>query len=170
MDALTFGNMGICGSLPPFPLLALQAFADEHATTVPPSGVIGSPVPLMSRWNMLRVGDLEVKLHLFHRSDDDRAKHDHPWDSLSLTLTEGAIDVAQDGTRTPMVPGMLIYRSADYAHWIEVEAGAQPMTLFLVGPRVRDWGFHCPAGWRHWRDFTRPANGVDSGAVGAGCD
>jgi hypothetical protein len=44
-------------------------------------------------------------------------------------------------------------------------------TLFLVGPRVREWGFWCPGdggGERfvHWRDFTAGENGE---RVGKGC-
>ena len=40
-------------------------------------------------------------------------------------------------------------------------------TLFITGPRVREWGFYCPQGWRHWRDFTAPHN---PGEIGRGCD
>ncbi len=41
-------------------------------------------------------------------------------------------------------------------------------TLFLFGPTVRDWGFHCPErGWVHWKDFTA-AN--KPGEIGPGCD
>lgn len=39
-------------------------------------------------------------------------------------------------------------------------------SLFFMGPWKRDWGFHCPKGWRHWRDFTKGPHGDD---VGAGC-
>lgn len=170
MDSPTRGFMTVCGSIPPFALVALQAFAERHVCTVPPAFVVGSPTPLLSRWVLHNLKGLQARLHVFHRSDDDRAKHDHPWESLSITLRDGAVDVAHDGTRTVMEPGMMIYRSADFAHWIEVDDGALPMTLFLTGPKVREWGFHCPHGWRHWRQFTTPANGVDSGAVGAGCE
>ena len=41
-------------------------------------------------------------------------------------------------------------------------------TLFLFGPTVRDWGFHCPnRGWVHWREFTAAGK---PGEVGRGCD
>lgn len=40
-------------------------------------------------------------------------------------------------------------------------------TLFITGPVVRSWGFHCErAGWVHWEDFT-----ADGGkTIGKGCD
>lgn len=41
-------------------------------------------------------------------------------------------------------------------------------TLFITGPRVREWGFHCPdRGWVHWKQFTAAD---DPGAIGRGCD
>ncbi len=41
-------------------------------------------------------------------------------------------------------------------------------TLFITGPRVRDWGFHCPSGWRRWQDFV--AETPDGNTVGPGCE
>jgi hypothetical protein len=40
-------------------------------------------------------------------------------------------------------------------------------TVFITGPIVREWGFHCPKGWVHWREFT---DARDSGSIGKGCD
>lgn len=50
-----------------------------------------------------------------------------------------------------------------------IESLATPaITLFITGPRVREWGFWCPKiGWRHWRVFTDPDN---TGQIGRGCD
>jgi hypothetical protein len=42
-------------------------------------------------------------------------------------------------------------------------------TLFITGPRVREWGFACPNGWVHWKIFTgEDDNG--SSVVGKGCE
>lgn len=27
------------------------------------------------------------------------------------------------------------------------------LTLALMGPKVREWGFHSPDGWIHWKDY-----------------
>lgn len=48
-----------------------------------------------------------------------------------------------------------------------VESPVPVWTLFITGPRVREWGFLCTKGWRHWRDFTAGVNGE---RVGRGCD
>jgi hypothetical protein len=45
-------------------------------------------------------------------------------------------------------------------------------TLFAGGPIVREWGFDCPQGWRHWKEFTSVvigADGVPRSGVGRGC-
>lgn len=62
--------------------------------------------------------------------------------------------------------GAITARRANAAHRIEV-LSAPVITLFITGPRVREWGFLCPKGWRHWREFTDP---TDSGQTGRGCD
>lgn len=44
-------------------------------------------------------------------------------------------------------------------------------TLFITGPKVREWGFHCPKGWRHWRDFCGVPTGEARGdEIGKGCE
>ena len=46
----------------------------------------------------------------------------------------------------------MIYRAAGDAHRIELDAGPA-WTLFVTGPKYREWGFHCPDGWRLWTDY-----------------
>jgi hypothetical protein len=36
----------------------------------------------------------------------------------------------------------------------------------MTGPKVREWGFLCPNGWRHWTDFLDADN---PGQPGRGC-
>jgi hypothetical protein len=59
-------------------------------------------------------------------------------------------------------------RRARTAHRLELINGPC-VTLFVTGPKIREWGFHCPfAGWRHWRDYTHVGEGGSS--IGRGCD
>lgn len=129
-----------------------------------------------------------IYLHEFLRDDDDRALHDHPWASLSLLLFGSYIEhtVAEGGIhqRRRFDQGALRFRGAKFTHRIELLASdvavtvngrtrGQPRrrtcwTLFIVGFRVRSWGFHCPArGWVPWRTFTAAGK---PGETGAGCD
>ena len=132
-----------------------------------PIYVGGQEDPYMVRWFLIpRNRVVNAYLHQFLRSDDDRAMRDHPWYSLALLLDGRYIENDDRGSREYRA-GNLRFRSATYRHQIELIDGQHCWTLFLTGPRLRDWGFHCPWGWRHWREFT---TGRDGERVGKGCD
>lgn len=58
--------------------------------------------------------------------------------------------------------------SLPYASLAEMEVWAdQLMASRVTGPIVREWGFDCPQGWRHWTEYTK-GEGHTSG-VGRGC-
>lgn len=126
----------------------------------------GAERPYLLRWHLVpRNRFLNVYLHKIVRSDDDRALHDHPWWSLSIILAGGYLEVTPKGSfwRDPLD---LVLRRATAAHRLVVGNSHPCWTLFITGPRIREWGFHCPQGWRHWKDFTHPAA---KGQVGRGC-
>lgn len=153
----------------------------------------GQERPYLRRWFIIpRNKLLNVYLHQFLRSDDDRALHDHPWANLSILLRGGYFEhtIAAGGieSKTMLWAGDWRFRrSGRMAHRIELltepawdgtispgavchaEPRAKPCwTLFITGPRYRSWGFHCPKqGWIHRERFTAPD---DKGAVGKGCD
>lgn len=131
----------------------------------------GADNPYLMRWFVIpRNYIFNIYLHRFLRSDDDRALHDHPWFNFSLLLwgeyTEHTIPAGGVQRRIIYRAGDLKFRSAWYAHRVELHAGPC-WSLFVTGPRLRHWGFHCPAGWRHWREFTAPHN---TGEIGKGCE
>lgn len=153
-------------------LRALREWALLRITTTEPNVVIGGPVdPYLMRWYILpRNPVFNVYLHWFLRSDDDRALHDHPWVNLSILLdgeyTEHTIAAGGIHRHTVRRAGDLVLRGPRAAHRIELHAGVCT-TLFVTGPRLRQWGFHCQErGWVHWKQFTDPR---DEGAVGRGC-
>lgn len=126
----------------------------------------GKDDPYLLRWYVIpRNRWFNVYLHRFVRSDDDRALHDHPWINCSVVLDGSYKEVTPNGT-TVRVAGDLIFRKPSTLHRIELfrtitsfplpfKDGEFPVwTLFLTGPVVRDWGFACPQGWRHWKDFS----------------
>lgn len=126
----------------------------------------GRDDPYLLRWYLMpRNRWLNVYYHVFKRSDDDRALHDHPWVSLSLCLRGQAAEIDAHGARI-ITAGQWRFRRAKYAHRMVLNSG-ECHTLFITGPRVREWGFWCPKGWRHWRDFTAGTNGE---TIGRGCD
>lgn len=144
-------------------LKLLQRIASRRT----PIHIGGRENPYMIRWHLLpRNPVFNVYLHEFRRSDDDRATHDHPWWSLSVILAGRYVEHDNAGWRL-CTAGRVRLRSAKYAHRIDLIDGQPCWTLFITGPRMREWGFHCPWGWRHWREFTTGEHGE---RVGRGCD
>jgi hypothetical protein len=131
-----------------------------------PDFVIGDPAaPYMRRWWIIpRNRWFNLYLHNILRDDDDRALHDHPWWNVSIVLTGVLREVLPSGSRI-LQRFAIVARGAKAAHRLEVVHGPV-WTLFITGPVVRTWGFHCPKGWVPWRQFVAADN---PGAVGRGC-
>jgi hypothetical protein len=138
----------------------------------------GHERPYLRRWWLIpRNPVLNFYLHQFLRSDDDRALHDHPWANCSVLLRgwyfEHTIEQGGVQKRQLLEAGAVRMRwSGKLAHRVELtdtHVGPSPCwTLFITGPRYRQWGFHCTdAGWIHWAQFTADD---DRGAIGKGCD
>lgn len=125
-------------------------------------------------WLIPRNRFMNVYLHLFMRSDDDRALHDHPWPWCSILLDGEYTEVTNPirnskATRWQTFrAGSIRFHRASFAHRLVLGPGAKCWTLFITGPKVREWGFHCPHGWVHWQDFTGTRNG--NSITGRGCD
>ncbi len=127
----------------------------------------GAERPYLFRWWVIpRNRFLNVYLHKIVRDDDDRALHDHPWLNCSILIKGRYIEVTPTG-RKLRLPWLPVFRRAKAAHRLELINGAPCWSLFITGPRIREWGFHCPRGWVHWRIFTSPE---DSGRAGRGCE
>lgn len=119
----------------------------------------------MHRWYVIpRNRFFNIYLHKIIRSDDDQALHDHPWWSVSILLEGELLEFMETSYRVPkrFIP---VVRSAELAHRLVVLDGPV-WTLFITGPRIREWGFHCPNGWVHWKIFTKAGK---PGEVGKGC-
>lgn len=165
-----------------------------RASRRPPDFCVGGREnPYLRRWWMIPRNPLfNVYLHQFLRDDDDRALHDHPWAWWSLVLDGAYVEhtIAAGGIhyvhlrgvgsvkwsgprrahRVSLLPQDARVETRGSELWLVSEMNARRpcWTLFLTGPRVREWGFHCPhAGWVHWRDFVASN---DRGSVGRGCD
>lgn len=134
---------------------------DADLTIGPPGDVY------LRRWHVIpRNGLLNIFLHQFLRSDDPRALHDHPYANISIILRGFYIEVMPD-RRIARFRFRPIFRSASAAHRIELVGGRPVWSLFITGPHVREWGFHCPNGWRHHADYIAVHNGGNQ--IGRGC-
>jgi hypothetical protein len=151
-------------------LTKLVAYAARKVTeSRPPDFMVGDPNdPYMLRWWWIpRNRYFNIYIHKFLKDDDDRAKHDHPWWSYSLMCEGWLVEYHGPGDDWNMVEsGDWVYRAAEYQHRLVVpNQETIPLTVFITGPVKRHWGFYCPQGWRHWRDFV----GAEKGQVGRGC-
>jgi len=170
----------------------LRAYAQRHDLSDPRQGFVigGMRDPYMRRWFLLpRNPVFNLYLHQIMRSDDDRALHDHPWINLSWILAGGYYEVlfcAEPAPGKPLprrrrqwrAPGFVGWRWAHGAHLlvlgVDTATGGtlECWSLFMTGPRLREWGFWCGddqrgAKWIHWRRFT---DGPRAELIGAGCD
>ena len=131
----------------------------------------GADAPYLRRWWLIpRNRFFNVYLHQFLRSDDDRALHDHPWWNMSWLLRGEYVEVvphrSDERVEKHLIrqAGDMKVRAAGARHRIVLHRG-ECWTLFITGPRIREWGFWCPKGWVHWKDFTD----VTGKSVGRGC-
>jgi len=143
-----------------------------------PDYVIGpAENPYLRRWWIIpRNVGCNVYLHEILRSDDDRAGHDHPWHNTSY-LIDGSYDEVTYYSQTPWQQayrftrnaGESIVRNPQDTHRLIVPEGGRAVSLFVTGPKVRNWGFWCENGerWVRWEDFTGGENGE---LVGRGCE
>lgn len=141
---------------------------EKYLRRTPDLQIGGSANPYMNRWYIIpRNPVFNIYLHQFMRDDEDRALHDHPWFSLSIMLRGKFSEIMHDFVRGVRA-GDFVFRSPWHAHRLVVQPDQRgnTWTIFITGPRMRQWGFHCPGKWVHWREFTEGPNGE---IVGKGC-
>lgn len=122
--------------------------------------------PYLFRWYIYPQNELGFNLY-FHvqvASDPERPLHDHPWDNASTILAGGyeehlaypkgnGLDQPSENIRHP---GDMISRPAILAHRLVLPAGIPySMTMFMTGPKIREWGFWYPDGWVHHAAVVR---------------
>lgn len=126
-------------------------------------------VVYLKRWWVIpRNRWFNIYLHRFCRSDDPRALHDHPWVNLSILLRGRYREHLAGGVVNELRAGQWHFRrSGTIAHRIELIDGKPVWTLFITGPVYREWGFLCPQGFVHWKQFVTQRDGGNE--VGPGC-
>ncbi len=135
-----------------------------------PSRTITSPDgrPYLTRWYLWPRGprttdDKEtpsapfaIFIHFFHRSDEDRDQHNHPWaKSFALILKGGYVEERGDTVRTFRPGSINIIRKDDYHRVDLLDPQHGSWSLFVAGKNVGSWGFKDTATGRHvpWREY-----------------
>ena len=104
-----------------------------------------------------------VFLHKFLKSDPDDV-HDHPWPYATLILKGGYwewiphFDTVGRKTGEYQVwrgPGHFRISKANSFHRIELDPDITAWTLFMPGPKQRDWGFLVQNKWIQWEQYLK---------------
>lgn len=112
-----------------------------------------------------------ARVHRIHRSDLDRAAHNHPWNHFSVILEYGYYELVpslngkenlavmpphlrdQVSAIEPLMaierkPGDVIFRTPNMRHKLIVRAPSlKPLTLFVTAKKSQEWGFFTETGF-----------------------
>jgi len=115
------------------------------------------------RLHVVKTPWFSICLHWILKPDPEPDMHDHPVTFLSLILKGGYTEARIRGDG-PLGDGdgrlethrffNFIRASPDDIHKI-VSVKSNTLTLCLMGPKTREWGFHTPTGWVYWKDYYK---------------
>jgi hypothetical protein len=109
-----------------------------------------------------------VFLHKFLKSDPDDV-HDHPWSYATLILKGGYWEwIPQFNSAGEKIgevaawrgPGHFRISPARSYHRIELDPAVTAWTLFMPGPKQRDWGFLVRNQWVQWEEYLKQRKSV----------
>lgn len=132
----------------------------------------------LTRWFVVRWKCFAIFIHKFHRSDEDRALHDHPWNFIVIPIWRGYIE-HYERTRIAVTAGLAVisgkrrvwpiigtrYRPAGFRHRVELIRPPDPTqprgfsrelpswSIFIRFRRIREWGFWTSTGWVQWNQW-----------------
>lgn len=94
-----------------------------------------------------------IFLHNFHKGDLDDL-HDHPWPYFTLILRGGYWEHTVSGKHWRS-PGHFRISTPRSLHRIELEPNTDVWTLFIPGPKIREWGFIRKGEWVENQQYLR---------------
>ena len=104
--------------------------------------------PFLTRLHIVKAPWFAVCLHWIHKPDAEPHEHDHPVSFLSLIL-RGWYHQSWNGGHFKPSRWLNLVRATDRHRITAVGPGT--LTLCFMGPKVREWGYHTPRGWVHWK-------------------
>ena len=100
--------------------------------------VLDSGQAYLERW-ILWCG-ITLRLHKFHKGDDDRAFHDHPWWFITMPL-QTYIERTPTNKAARVARWRPHFRPASHRHIVQIAGGQPVWTLIVTGAKSQDWGF-----------------------------
>ena len=102
--------------------------------------VVEQTEPYLERWISCGICGFSIRIHKFHKGDDDRAFHDHPWWFVTVPLKKYLELTPTQGTQT-LKAGRPHYRKATHRHIVQLIDDNPTWTLIITGLKERKWGF-----------------------------
>jgi hypothetical protein len=107
----------------------------------------------IERLHIVKTPWFAVCLHWMNGPDSSPFEHDHPVSFLSIVLRGGYTETRNGELRERRWFNAIPAKQSDH-HRI-IAAKPNTVTLALMGPKVREWGFHTSKGWIGWREYYR---------------
>ena len=122
--------------------------------------VFDENLPYLERW-IIWLG-FTIRLHKFHKGDDDRAFHDHPWWFVTMPFSTYLERTPRSNDLVAVKAWRPHFRSAKYRHIVHL-IGCKPVWTFIItGSKNSEWGF-CEGdkftpheAWLNQRDSANP--------------
>ena len=92
----------------------------------------------LERW-ILWCG-ITLRVHKFHKGDDDRAFHDHPWWFVTLPL-RSYVETTPSQSQVTVRRFRPYFRPASHQHIVHLGDGKPVWTLIITGAKSKQWGF-----------------------------
>jgi hypothetical protein len=108
-----------------------------------------SIAPFLTRLHIIKTPWFAICLHWIHRADAEPHEHDHPVSFLSLILRGSYVERRAGKFRARVWMNAVRATDTHRILWV----ASNTLTLCLMGPKVREWGYHTPDGWVCWKDY-----------------
>lgn len=123
-------------------------------TNLLPCKVIKGPngKPFLERYHLFKISflDILIVIHRFVDSDPDRGFHDHPWSWAFSWILSGGYDEliipkrdspVNERYRKTLNEFDINWINPNSFHRVLLNPGTDAWTIFVMGPRVKVWGF-----------------------------
>lgn len=121
----------------------------------------------ITRLHVLKTPWFALCVHWLNKPDPEPYLHDHPVTFLSVILRGGytekrmrvrtvwtpARDMQACRTRIVKNTWWNYIRASKHDRHTIIEVKPRTVTLCFMGPKTREWGFHQPWGWIHWKEY-----------------
>ena len=110
----------------------------------------------ITRLHLIKTPWFAVCLHWLNKPDPEPYLHDHPVSFLSIILRGGYSETrVMDDEPAKIVKHnwFNFVRATPKDRHTIILVKPKTLTLALMGPKVREWGFHSENGWILWKDY-----------------